>query len=159
MEADALKVVTIGEREYNIGRLSSDVGSFLLMRLVKQFRKMVAALEGEGEGEEQQQPELTDKEFSESLLQTLLTEMDFEDFKNLQRHALLVVTMTDFVGDKPFKQPIILRSGQFAVKELQNDIGAVMNLTSQTIFANLSPFFTKAGLKGIMTGNIPAFSQ
>lgn len=159
MEAEPLKIETINGVEYHIGHLNADIGSYLLNRLIKQFRRMLSQMDTSDDEQEQKEPEIDDKEFSEGLIMTLITDLEFEDFKNLQRHALLVVTRTDFAGDRQFQQPIILRTGVFAYKELATDIATVQALTAKVLFANLGPFFTKAGLKAIMKGEIPAFSQ
>ena len=160
MEAEALKIETINGNDYHIGHLNADVGSYLLNRLIKQFRKMLSTMDTDGEDEqEQKEPEISDTEFSEGLIMTLMTDLDFDDFKNLQRHALLVVTRCDFAGERQFQQPIILRNGTFAYKELSTDIATVQALTAKVLFFNLGPFFTKAGLKAILKGNIPAFNQ
>lgn len=159
MNAEPLKVVQIGEHEYRIGRFSSQTGSWLLMRFIKLFRDLIKDLEDDGTEPKPDDGKGDTQEFSESLLQTLLSELDFEDFVKIQRYALLVVSRTDMVGEREFQQPIILGSGQFAIRELKEDVGAVMALTSQTIFANLAPFFTKTGLKAMMRGEIPAFNR
>lgn len=159
MEAEPLKIENINGHEYHIGYLQANVGSYLLNRLIKQFRKMLSNMDTDGDEQEQKEPEISDTEFSESLIMTLITDLDFEDFNNLQRHALLVVTRTDHAGERAFQQPIILRNGTFAYKEMSTDIATVQALTAKTLFANLGPFFTKAGLKAIMRGEIPAFNQ
>jgi hypothetical protein len=158
MEAEPLNIVEINGHQYHIGHLSAEVGSYLLNRLIKQFRKMLSQLDTDGD-DNQPETEIGDTEFSESLIMTLMTDLDFDDFKNLQRHALLVVTRTDYVGEKFFQQPIILRNGQFSYKELSTDIGTVQALTAKVLYANLGPFFTKAGLKAVLKGEIPAFNQ
>lgn len=160
MEAvEPLKVVTVGKHEYHIGRFSSGTGSWLLMRFIKLFRNFIKELDDDGTEEAEDNGKGDTQEFSESLLQTLLSELDAEEFAKIQRHALLVVSRTETVGDRPYQQPVMMPSGKFAFKELNEDISDVMNLTSQAIFANLSPFFTKTGLKAIMRGEIPSLSR
>lgn len=156
MENEVIKTLELDGNSYTIGRFSSDTGSWLLMRLMKTLRKFISELEQDGI--EESETDIEPEGFAENLIQTLLTDLDFDDFKNIQRHALAVVSRIDYAGEREFQQPIVMRSGAFAFNDLSQNVGIVMALTSQSLFANLSPFFTKTGLKALMKGEI-AFSR
>lgn len=153
MEAEAvLKTIDVNGETYNIGHLSSSIGSWLTMRLMKMFRQLISGLENE-EPENTNQEEVEEPEnFSSDLIQTLLMEADEKEFETIQRHALNVVSVTQTIGERTFNQPILLKNGNFYNKELSKDTATVLSLTSQVLFANLGPFFTRTGLKATMKG-------
>lgn len=156
---EPLREVTIGESVYHVGRFSSKTGSWVLMRMMKAFRDLIKSLEDDGTEGSTDDGRGETQQFSESLLQTLLSELDADEYERVQKHALSVVTLLDYVGEKQFNQPIIRPSGMFAISKLNDDIAAVSTLTSQSIFANLWPFFTKTGLQAIMRGETPTSTR
>ena len=150
-QTEILKTVTVDEKQYNIGHFQSGIGSWILKRLMRTFREFMKGIEGV-EGDETAALNTDPVEFAHNLIQQLLMELDEKEYATIQRHALNVVSVTDSVGGKDFEQPIMMKSGSFTIKELATNIGAVDYLTSQALFANLSPFFSQTGLKAAMTG-------
>lgn len=150
-QTEFLNTVTVGEKQYNIGHFQSGIGSWILKRLMRTFRDFMKSIEGV-EGDETAALNTDPVEFAHNLIQQLLMELDEKEYSTIQRHALNVVSFTDSVAGREFEQSIILKSGTFAIKELATDIGTVDYLTSQALFANLSPFFSQTGLKAAMTG-------
>lgn len=147
---EALRTVEVKGRKYNIGHLSPTTGSFLTKRLLRHFNDFLKGIDGAEA--DPNAPKPTDEDFAEQLIQQLLMSVNEEDFANIQRHALNIITVTDFVADRDFEQPIMLKSGVFCFKELNTDIGTIDYLTSQSLFANLTPFFTPTGLKAALRG-------
>lgn len=149
-QPNILKTVAFGDRQYNIGHFQSGTGSWIMKRLMRTFREYIKGIEAI-EGDET--PAIhSDADFTHNLIQQLLMELKEDEYSVIQRHALNVISVTDTAGGKEFEQPIILRNGLFTYKELNTDIATVDFLTSQSLFANLSPFFSKTGLKAAMTG-------
>lgn len=149
---EIIKSVIVGEKTYNIGHLQSNTGSWIVRQLLKKFKGMLKQLQEDGV-EEQQAPAIVDDgDFAANLIEQLVMELDEAEFGNIQAHALKVITFTDQVNGTPFEQPICLRNGVFAVKELATDIPTINYLTSQSLAANLSAFFTPTGLKAAMQG-------
>lgn len=152
MEAEIIKSVPIGDEVYNLHHFSSAVGSWLALRFTRAFREYIASIQGEGTATEAAEEQDEPDGFAEQLIQMLLTNFDEETFATVQRHALNAISTTIEIGAKTFNQPIILKSGTFANKEMATNVSLILALTSQSLFANLSPFFTKAGLKAVMNG-------
>jgi hypothetical protein len=151
---EATHDISVGGNRYVIGRFSAEIGSFLLNRLIKTFRKMIADMKQE-QSEEGIEEVAEPEGFSENLIETLVTELDFEDFKNIQRHALAVVSRWDDTNpERPILMPIQLRTGVFAFKDLGENIDVVRHLSSKALHFNLAPFFTKTGLKAMMKGEM-----
>lgn len=147
---EVLRTVDVNGRKYNIGYLSPTIGSFLTKRLLRHFNDFLKGIDGAEA--DPNAPKPTDEDFAEQLIQQLLMSVNEEDFINIQRHALNIVTVTDHVAEKEFEQPIMLKSGVFCFKELNKDIATIDFLTSQSLFANLTPFFTPTGLKAALRG-------
>lgn len=149
---EIIKSVPVGNKTYNIGHLQSNTGSWIVRQLLKKFKTMLKQLQEDGIEGEATPTVVDDEEFSANVIEQLVMELDEAEFSNIQAHALKVVSFTDQVNGTPFEQPIYLRNGVFAVKELATDIQTINYLTSQSLIANLSPFFTPTGLKAAMKG-------
>lgn len=152
----ARTVCAIG-RDFNIGHLTPETGGFILKRLLREFNDFVKGLDGEGA--DPNAPKPSDEEFAETLIQQMLMNLDEKDLANIQRHCLNVVSFTDVAGEREFEQPILLRSGIYSLPELRFDIGTIDYLVSQTLYANLTPFFTPTGLKAALKGQLVVSSR
>lgn len=145
-----LKTFPYDGEVYNIGAFTASTGSWLTLRLMRAFREYISTLDNDGT---ESDPEAEEPEnFAEDLIQMLLSNLPENDFATVQRHALSVVSCTQTIGERTFEQPLVLKNGLFANKELTNNIPLILALTSQVMFANLKPFFTKTGLKAVMKG-------
>lgn len=80
-------------------------------------------------------------------IQNMLMNLDEELFIKVQKHALSVCSRFDAIGDKEILLPVLMANGKIAIPDLQTNIQVVSALTSQSLFANLSPFFLEEGFK------------
>jgi hypothetical protein len=147
-DVEKTKRIEMAGNSYVIGRFNADTGSWLLMRMMKSFREFMKTIESEESDENAPEPE----NFAEQLIQTLLSDLSPEDFKQIQRQTLLIVKRVDVVKDLEVLHNVIRPNGDFSFADLRHDIDTVMCLTSQALFFNLAPFFTKSGLRATMQG-------
>lgn len=138
---DSMDVV-IGETRYKISRMDSGLGSWLLMKLLNSLRGII-------QDTEETAPKIfatpeEEKEFKangvRALIQNFLETMDQSMFQNVQNSALSIVTEYIAIGTVETNLPI-LNNGRFAKSALKSDISAVLKLTNESLFFNLSPFF------------------
>jgi septum formation topological specificity factor MinE len=81
------------------------------------------------------------------LIQGMLMTLDKGLFDQVQREALNVVGQYTAIGEKEVVLPVLMANGTVAIPELRNDIVSIVQLTSQSLYFNLSPFFLGDGLK------------
>lgn len=147
---DDTKDLVLNGNRYQITRMDAAVGSWLLFKLMDTMRKIFAEVEPNG-----QQPQELGTEQKESaayaMISAMLMTLDKDDFGKVQREALKVVGQYAAVGEKEVLLPVLMANGSFAVHALKNDIVSVVNLTSGSLYFNLSPFFLEDGLKGIFS--------
>lgn len=152
MKNEVLKEPTIGGKTYQISKMSSETGSFLLFKLIDSLRKIMQAETGDQVN--QPEVELTPEEKKTAIeaaasgaIQNMLMNLDEELFIKVQKHALSVCSRFDAIGDKEILLPVLMANGKIAIPDLQTNIQVVSALTSQSLFANLSPFFLEEGFK------------
>jgi hypothetical protein len=150
-ELETIKDVEVNGKSYMIAHMDSDTGSWLLMRLMGELQSAISKMDI---ADDAAQAETVDNaDTAQSAIQFLLMNLDQPTFKIVQRHALNVCYRYETVGGMPKPMPVILSNGKLCYKDLQHDIKTLLELTSQALFANLSPFFSKDGLKAMLTGN------
>jgi hypothetical protein len=146
---DDTKDIVLNGSRYQISRMDAAVGSWLLFRLIDSIRKIFA----DGDQTEQQPVQELDQSQKEAaanaMISGMLMTLDKDDFVKVQREALKVVGQYAAIGEKEVVLPVLMASGGFAVPALKNDIVSTVQLTSSSLYFNLSPFFLGDGLKGI----------
>jgi hypothetical protein len=78
------------------------------------------------------------------------SQMNEEEFHNLQNHCLRVVSRYERDDAPPI--PIMVGNGVLAVKELETDIITIMVLTVHSLIFNVAPFFEEGALSEVMQG-------
>jgi septum formation topological specificity factor MinE len=141
------KDVTLGVSRYRIARMNASTGSWLLFKLLDSLRKIMA----DGSQDTQSAPQEIGTEQREqaanALIQGMLMTLDKGLFDQVQREALNVVGQYTAIGEKEVVLPVLMANGTVAIPELRNDIVSIVQLTSQSLYFNLSPFFLGDGLK------------
>jgi septum formation topological specificity factor MinE len=141
------KDVTLGVSRYRISRMNASTGSWLLFKLLDSLRKIMA----DGSQDTQSAPQEIGTEQREqaanALIQGMLMTLDKGLFDQVQREALNVVGQYTAIGEKEVVLPVLMANGTVAIPELRNDIVSIVQLTSQSLYFNLSPFFLGDGLK------------
>lgn len=145
---EALKEVVINDRRFQIGKMTAKTGSWLLYKLMAELRKIMEP----GNGDSPAPVPMTDeqkKEAAEQMAQVsvgvMLQNIDEELFAKVQQHALEVCGEFKMVGEEEVILPVLMLNGNFSNPDLKFDIMTVVNLTSQSLLANLSPFFLNGG--------------
>lgn len=141
---DSVKELEINGRTYQIAGFDARTGSKLLARLMARFIKMGSEAASDNSPVTVSEVPADQAENPNALLQFLLLNLSDVDFDYVQTHALAVVTRLE--GDSNAPLPIT-RNGVITPKDLKDDIATIMQLTSESLFANLSPFFTKAAIQ------------
>lgn len=132
--------IEVNGTRYQLGRMDPRTGSQVLAKLITCLSKMASS----SENAEESETSTTEPE-PEKLIQLLFMNLQDEAFTFVQDKALASVNCYRQVGEGLVTLPV-MKNGNIAVPELSDDLDAVMQLTSQALFINLSPFFTKAGL-------------
>jgi len=149
---EALKEVVINNRRFHIGKMTAKTGSWLLYKLMAELRKIMQP----GDGDTPSAPivEMTDeqkKEVAEDMTRVSVTVMlqniDRDLFDKVQQHALEVCSEFKMVGEEEVLLPVLMANGNFSNPDLRYDIQTISNLTSQSLMANLSPFFLNGGFQ------------
>ena len=158
MKLQPIKDVVISGKRYQIAKMQSDLGSWLLFKLMNALREIMKQETGEQETEPAPQPvvELTEEEkkkaneaAANAAIQVMLMNLDQDLFGKIQKIALGVCGEYTAVGPEEVVIPVLKPDGKFANYALSTDITTVAALTSQSIFANLSPFFLNGGMANI----------
>lgn len=145
---NVLKTITINEASYQIVKMPAQIGSWLLMLLMGKLTEIMAEANVPASGEDAAKAaETKPEEAASAAISFMLMKLSEEDFATVQQKALS--SCLKLVNGVPM--PIIMRDGRLAIKELEYDIETVMQLTSQAIHLNLSPFFAKGKLMGLVT--------
>ncbi len=152
MKIEKIKDVPIGEKTYQIGKIASDDGSYLLFKAMEALRKL---MQSESDGTEQSTPTVEEQteeqriEAAESVaniaIQSMLTNADRKLFAEVQKLALGVCGEYKMVGTEEAVVPVLRADGRFNDFKLSTDIQTVAKLTSQALLANLTPFFLNGG--------------
>lgn len=138
---------------YRFGRMKSEDGSWLLMRLMKQLLDVMSSgTKSEDEPTEQvdEVVEPTPEEVKEKAAQAinmLMLNLEEDLFKRVQKYALGCISRYEGTIQTPI--PIMV-NGKLVVKELQYDIEATMKLTSTSLYFNLSPFFSQSAFTSLL---------
>jgi len=149
-ELEPIKDTTVNGTKFQLCRLSAVDGSFLLMALMGHLQKAISA--NPIQDAQQPPPETNDEQSASTLIQFMLMNLDEQTFRAVQRKALSVVCRYEKVGDTLMPVPILMVNGMFSYPQLNKDISTVLTLTSQSLFANLSPFLSKSMLLFLMAG-------
>jgi len=129
------KEITLNGSVYQINRMTASNGSWILAQVIT---KML--------------PVAMETGFSSSGMQlpSNRSQLNEQEFQNIQHHCLRVCSRYEPQGDTRVAQPILFADGRFAFKDLEYDLVTVTALTVHALVFNLSPFFDAGALKPIM---------
>jgi hypothetical protein len=155
-----LKVVELGGKRYQLRRLPPDVGSFVFMRMMGLSIRASQA-EAEKAPTKQYASKLDTKPTEQKLPEKVTGEMrvralafsvfsggvSFEDFQFIQTACIKAVGRIDTAQGVDFPIPIMQDSGQWADLDIADNVGLVMQLTTEVLIHSFSSFFdeTSAG--------------
>lgn len=146
MDKNVIKETVLGVTTFRIRKFDASTGSWLLMSLMGEMQKAISDLptvEGIAES-----TEASEESAAIGAIQFLLMNLDEEKFAKIQSKALEVCDEQKIMGEREVWLPV-LTGKRISSPDLQNDIETILSLTSQSLFANLSPFFSKNGLSKI----------
>ena len=149
-----VKQIEIGARKFELRRLSPEVGTFILMRMMGvQMRDQPAV-------PVQTAPATADKppavEISGETRVRVLSfvvfsgAIGFEDFKFIQQHCMRCVALISETAGESFPMPIVSDGGEWTKdgQAIADDVGLVMKLTTEVLILCFADFF-EAGATGL----------
>jgi hypothetical protein len=154
MKLQPIKDVIVNQKRYQISKMKADIGSWLLFKLIDSLRKIMQADTTNEPVQEQveqtdEQKKIAAEGAANAAIKVMLMNLDEELFAKVQKHALGVCGQYAAVGEEEVVLPVLMANGTFAIPELATDIQTVVFLTSQSLFANLSPFFLNGGFNNL----------
>lgn len=155
------KTVEVDGQKYLIRKLSANVGSFVLARvLAASAGGMMAAQDDQKTDKDTDAAKQMNAKIMASMFAAFLRGLTFEDFSFIQNHCLAVVARLETSAGSPeVPMPIVTDTGVFAITEVGDDLPLVMNLTIQSLLFNLSDFFDLTGLSAALAGKPSASTQ
>ena len=147
------KNVTLQGKEYQLGRLPSDVGAFILMRMIGAGINAGSLATPDAAMQEAQKSdrEPTGEELVRAVcFAAFLRGLSFEDLRFVQRSCLGVAACLSAPGLEGKAMPLLSDDGRWAFPEVGDNLHLVMELTVETLVFNLSDFFSDGGLGSLM---------
>lgn len=146
---EPFKLVNIDGTAYRIGRLTPEVGSFFLMKLMG---TMIASVKDSPASEVSAEPS-KEKPNPEDLARSVIfgaffNNSDFDLHSTMQRRCLAACSRME--SDIPM--PVAAASGVIALPEVRDDATLVMRLEVEVLVFNLSPFFEGEKMKALSAG-------
>lgn len=140
--------ISLGQYNFRVRDIDSGDGSFLAFKLINKLREIMAAA---GETSSEETPEVDKEVAIRGTINLVLMNLDETDFKMIQKKALALVDQYEAIGSETTPMPI-MRNGVVIAPALKNNITLLIELTNESLYFNLSPFFSENGLKVVMTG-------
>lgn len=135
------KVVSVNGKNYQIGRFSAMVGSYVCMKIMGKISGIaVAIMDGK----------VTNPAVIASAVSEEIGQMSKQEFIEIQSECLRVCFELLDVGGSATPMPLVTAGGEFASPELATDAVTCMLLTVHALVFNLSPFFDENTLKGVI---------
>lgn len=137
------KVVELGGRRFELRRLPPEQGSFILMKMMGVAMR-AAAKDAEGQAPQAQQQETeTPVIDSETKVRALVFSvfsggLGFDDFKFVQNACLRCASV---VNESGLPIPLMNDFGEWTNKDMAEDVGLVMKLTSEVLVFCFAGFF------------------
>lgn len=151
MVKEKTKIVTIDERQYQIGRFSPEVGSFIALNILATIVKAQNGTQPTEEELQQGSKEAEKRDSQETvkgmIFAAYLSGLTFDLHCSIQKHCLQVCSrMEGNPGQELLPMPLA------KLPDVLADMPLVMRLETETLAFNLADFFAGGGLKA-MTGN------
>jgi hypothetical protein len=143
--------ITLGQYQYNVRDIDADEGSFLAMKLVNKLRQIMSS--EASDNNTSYESNVSKEEAVHGTISLIMMNMDEAEYKTIQTKALALVDRMEQVGAESVGIPII-RNGKLIHADLKKDVTTIMQLTLESLYHNLSPFFSENGLKLVMTGKV-----
>jgi len=150
MDRNVIKEVQIGAYTFRIRKFDASTGSWLLMSLMGEMQKAISDMPTTTSDSESAPSTASEENAAIGAIQFLLMNLDEEKFVRVQSKALEVCDEQKMMNDREVWLPF-LTGKRISNPEFQNDISTTLSLTSQSLFANLSPFFSKSGLSSVFS--------
>ena len=145
------KTVPLHGNEYQLGRLPSDVGAFILMRMIGAGINAGSLATPDVEPAVKPDHEPTGEELVRAVcFAAFLRGLSFEDLCFVQRKCMGVVAWLNAPGLDGKPIPVLSDDGRWVFPEIGSDLQLVMQLTVETLVFNLSDFFSGGGLGSLM---------
>jgi hypothetical protein len=153
---EKIKIVTLGETRYQLGKLSAEDGSFILMQA------LAAGLKTGMRGGDQNDANAgatntippAEKPKAEDVARIValraLAGFDYDMHRFVQRKCLAVCSRIETTDGNDLPMPISTDAG--VVQAIRDDVSLVMRLELEVLTFNMTDFFANGGLNA-MAGN------
>jgi tail assembly chaperone len=162
------KLVTLNNQSFQIGKVPSEAGSFILLRMIGANiqagalarDKQPPAPAQPTEGEPDKEPATSEEMVRATVFAAFLSGLPFDEFKFVQQSCMKVVAWLSNPKAVGAPMPVMNDYGVWAFDDIGDDIGLVMQLTMEVLVWNLEGFFAAGGLAILMgAATKPATSQ
>lgn len=127
---ETYKDITLNDRRWRIGKFDARTGSYIIMKLVPFL--LSAGLSNMAQ---------ISMEDIAMRIGALITRFSKAEFYELQNDCLSVVKEVTEVDGKEVALPLMLASGKWAVKDIEDDTLLILALTTQALVFNITGFF------------------
>lgn len=147
---DSSKTVTIGERQFKIGRFRAVVGARILNVLMSATLRAQTEDKPSDSAEAKEFTALSEEEKANISIASMWVlvgaTISAELYGEIQKSCLQVCF---FMKQEDASIPIIMSNGRWAVPEIEKDIPTVNELIVQCLQFNLAPFFIASASKAV----------
>jgi ATP sulfurylase len=139
------KQVDLKGRKFELRRLSPEVGTFILMRMMGvQMRREAAQEERAPAKPAVKLPEISGEARVRALSFIVFSgAISFEDFKFIQNACMHCVSIVKVAEGEAFPMPIMSDAGEWTKdgQAVVDDVQLLMNLTTETLVLSYADFF------------------
>ena len=155
MPQPRVKSLELDGQKFEVRRLPPEVGSFILMRMMGvQMRDSAAKAEtipqaaAPSEAPASPAPEISGEMRVRTLSFIVFSgAISFDDFKFIQQHCMQCVALVKDAAGETFPMPIVSDGGVWTKdgKEIAENVGLVMKLTTEVLVLCFADFFDAGG--------------
>lgn len=143
------KVITVAGANYQLSKLSPEVGSFILWKIIGGVRKAVETASPATQVEPAESAKTENQDFeakTRGMISIALGTMDLELHALIQKHAIAAVSEWVLAGTTEVGRPLVSSDGRWANPEVRDNLMVVNRLVMELLVFNLSDFFEQGGL-------------
>jgi hypothetical protein len=148
-----LKTVALDDVEFQVGKLPTGAGSFILMRLMGAYGLSRGSLAGPVEDTPAEVAAVapTGEELVRAVcFAAFMRGLSFEDSQFIQRECMKVASRWETAGGQRVAMPVMADNGKWVIEEVGDSIGLVTRLTMEVLVHNLADFFSGGGTAKMM---------
>lgn len=144
------KIIEIAGTRYLIRRLAPDVGSFVLMQILKTGIKAASGAPKQYDGEYQRDEASDPEQVVRAMVMALgMDSSAFEQHAFIQNKCLQACARIESNAGVDAPMPLMTDAGVWAIAEVQDDLLTVLSLVTECLVFTLSDFFASGGFAAL----------